>query len=371
MANFDLNKLLSDLVLGAGRSFTSGASNVAKNVPPVPSASGFGGELLKGLLSSSPEEQQGQQEQPLTPVPKEEKIEPGPREKAVQSAINKRHNAAAEGDLNARPAPQVLEQAKTLDQQDKQKEEFSTLNKLLFGLGVGMASFGGKDTAPLFAMRGQQIAAQDRRNEAQAGLSLAKREEIELKGSIALANEQFKQAAKLSQEGRLKPGELFSKFEKASEPFIQVKDGFARIDAAFPADETGVRDFTNPNPVADLDLLFGTAKTLDPGGRVTDSDVAIQLAVTGRFGDKIKKIVRSMQKRGGVFLPEEREFMFNQAIRRFKASENQQRKTTQQFTRLARQNKINPQNVIRDVGLAQGKQSGTRTTDGGNSVRIF
>jgi hypothetical protein len=176
-------------------------------------------------------------------------------------------------------------------------------------------------------------------------------EEIE-KSGFDFQKEMYKQAVELSKEGNLKPNDLFTKYESASQPFIEIRDSFSRMKESITNND-GELDFSGFNPAGDLDLLFGTAKTLDPGGRVTDSDVAIQTLSTGKYGDKLRKIAQRFSRKGNL-APGEREALYNAALKRFNSAELQQKKTTEQFSGLAKKNGLNPSNILRDVGIADG-----------------
>lgn len=175
-----------------------------------------------------------------------------------------------------------------------------------------------------------------------------------------------------NQKAGLKPSDIFSKFEADSKDFISIRDSFDRMTSSL-TNPQGELDFENI-PVADLDLLFSTAKTLDPSGRVTDSDIAIQQSITGAFGDDLRRIGQKL-KRKGVLIPEERKMLYEAAKKRFLSAERQQQKSTNEFVALAEINNIDPSMVIRDIGLArqQAVQQGGSPfiqTPGGNSYRM-
>lgn len=190
---------------------------------------------------------------------------------------------------------------------------------------------------------------------------------------LSLVSTELENVRKDEKAGRLKPNEIFTKFTQLSQPFTEVRDGFSRISAAMTNVNTGNLDFSGNNPAGDLDLLFGTAKTLDPSGRVTDSDIAIQTMATGKYGDKFQKIAQKFNRKG-FLAPEERKALYKAAQTRFKAAERQQVKTNQTFRDLAVKNNINPENVTLDLGLAQTSTNNDSnvaygTTSSGNKFR--
>jgi len=219
-------------------------------------------------------------------------------------------------------------------------------------------------TDPSLKEQAGRIALQEQKLSGQEPLQAGEREKIEIQGMADLQKSMLTELLKSEKEGTLKPNEIFSQFEKASQSFVEMRDGWARIESAFPN-----QDFKNVNPASDLDLLFGTAKTLDPSGRVTDSDIAIQQAATGAYGDQIKKAAMRLQRKG-YLLPEERKILYSAAQKRFQATEKQQAKTTEEFSRLAIRNRLDPKNVIRDVGFNQeSQQSSGGVTSSGNKFR--
>lgn len=118
------------------------------------------------------------------PPEKPEKIEPGPNEKLVQSAIDKRKKAQVEEALNSDSPANVLNRAKQMDLQEqlsqalsggggggqageiKEKQQskegdFSTLSKLLVALGAGLATAGGGDASAITGLASKRLDSQN------------------------------------------------------------------------------------------------------------------------------------------------------------------------------------------------------------------
>ncbi len=185
----------------------------------------------------------------------------------------------------------------------------------------------------------------------QEPLQVGEGEKIALEGLNAIRKEALKSTIEAEKAGNLKPEHLLNSYEKLAKPWREVQGSFGRLKSSMVNPATGELDFSGWNPAGDLDLLFGTAKTLDPGGRVTDSDVAIQTLMTGKFGDKLAKIAQKM-RRGGSLAPGERKALYKAAEIRYKSDKNIMNKSVKELERKAIRNKIDPQKVISQEGFA-------------------
>jgi hypothetical protein len=158
---------------------------------------------------------------------------------------------------------------------------------------------------------------------------------------------------KADKEGMLKPEHLLSSFEKLAKPWRDVQGSFGRLQSAMTNPQTNKLDFSGFNPAGDLDLLFGTAKTLDPGGRVTDSDVAIQTLMTGKYGDNIAKIAQKFKRKGSL-APGEREALYKAAKTRFSSDKKIMEGSIKELERKAVLNNIDPRRIISYEGFDSG-----------------
>jgi len=172
----------------------------------------------------------------------------------------------------------------------------------------------------------------------------------------------LQETIKADKEGLLKPQDLFSQFEKASQVFVTTRDAQARIEASF----------TNPSPAGDLSMLFNYMKILDPGSVVRESE----FRAAGQAGSLPQKIQAGFNRaiNGKLLAPAQRKDFINRARKLFGAIERQQGKTVKEFQRLGRKSGIDPEVFIRDVGLVQQQtQPGTRQMSGqtksGNTFR--
>jgi len=366
MANgtdLDLNKVIANLIVGASK------------VSPM----GVGGEISKNkqaqsLLKSISEINPTAVGNALTSedkLPSTEKPEPGPNEKIVQGAIDKRKKAQVEEALNGSSPTQVLQQAIQMDQQESQKK---SLGQVLGGIGKFLldtgsqkpgefrqpSALGGliKPSIPNQAIL-QQMAGE-------APLQIGEYEKILLQGQVDVAKEQIKQATVLAKEGTLKPSDILTKYETAIKPFVLQRNAFGRILASAQ----------DPSAAGDLALIFNYMKVLDPGSTVREGEFA-----TAQNSAGIPARLRGTYNRifeGKRLAPEQRVDFVDRAKRLFKNAELQAAKTKTQFSNLARNNRIDPSGVIRDPGLAQEAQPFTaasgnttpfRTTASGNTAR--
>jgi hypothetical protein len=124
------------------------------------------------------------------------------------------------------------------------------------------------------------------------------------------------------------------------------------MQSALTNPKTGKLDFSGTfNPAGDLDLIYGTAKTLDRGGRVTDGDTAIQEGVSGAYGDNLQKIYQKFKRRGKL-TPEERKAMYIAANTRYKSNKNLVESTARQYETLAKNNGIDASKIITYEGFS-------------------
>lgn len=154
-----------------------------------------------------------------------------------------------------------------------------------------------------------------------------------------IQREQLKQSADLAKNNRLKPNELFSKFETAAKPFVLQRDAFNRIQASAK----------DPSPAGDLALIFNFMKVLDPGSTVREGEFANAANSAGipqRLRAQYNRIVDG--KRLG---PEQREDFVNRADRLFSNAERQFKKTEKGFRKLAVNSQLDPDLIFRDLSL--------------------
>lgn len=161
--------------------------------------------------------------------------------------------------------------------------------------------------------------------------------------------EQMQPEAKISQakgEAQAKgsfltANDLFTKFESATQPFVIQRDAYARIK------ETGA----NPSPAGDLALLYGYMKLLDPGSTVREGEFATAQnsgSIPQRFGALYNKVVS-----GKRLTPEQRQDFLARSQRIYSSAESQYSKTRKEYVKLSIANKLDPESIIRDLGIEE------------------
>lgn len=186
-------------------------------------------------------------------------------------------------------------------------------------------------------IQGQQTEAQLGQQELRGEKPLQKgeREKLGIETSLELQKELIKQA----QEGLLKPNELFVKFEAASQPYITVRDAYSRMQSLVG----------EASPAGDLGYIFSYMKLLDPPSTIREGEQATAQnasAIPDRIRNLYNKVVR-----GQKLTPEQRKDFENRATQFYKSMESQQKKTTEEFSKLATRSNIDPRVLIRDTGL--------------------
>jgi hypothetical protein len=146
---------------------------------------------------------------------------------------------------------------------------------------------------------------------------------------------------KQSEAGTLKPNELFTKYESAAQPFITVRDAHARVEASAK----------DPSAAGDLAMIFNYMKVLDPGSTVREGEFATAQNSAG-LPQRIRAQYNSVINGKRLGNAQRTDFL-DRSRRLFKSQESQHKKTTSEFKKLAEQNGIPFQNIIRDVGLQQ------------------
>ena len=167
-------------------------------------------------------------------------------------------------------------------------------------------------------------------------LQKGEREKVGLETERAILQETIKQ----QREGLLKPQDLLTKYEQASQPFITQRDAFSRIQASTK----------NPSAAGDLATIFGYMKLLDPGSTVREGEFATAQNSAG-IPERIRNIYNRVTN-GQRLSSKQRQDFVGQAGKIFKAAETQQKRTSNEFAKLGRSSGIDPKVFMRDVGLA-------------------
>ena len=180
------------------------------------------------------------------------------------------------------------------------------------------------------------------------------------KSALASATEIYKETLKMQNEGNLKPNDLFTKFEQASAPFITVRDSYSRMNSLQG----------DASPAGDLGYIFSYMKMLDPQSTIRESEQASATNASA-IPDRIRNMYNNVLS-GQKLTPDQRKDFQSKAKGLFKSAEAQQKKTTDQFSNLAKRNKIDPEKIIRDTGMSENSSSdssGRIDLGGGFSMR--
>jgi hypothetical protein len=141
----------------------------------------------------------------------------------------------------------------------------------------------------------------------------------------------------------LSANDLFGKFESAVQPYIVQRDAYARIQ------QTG----QEPSPAGDLALLYGYMKILDPGSTVREGEFATAQnagSIPQRLGALYNKVIS-----GTRLTDVQRKDFLSRSRRIFDSAQSQYGKTRKEYTKLAIANQLDPNAMIRDVGLEETK----------------
>lgn len=172
-------------------------------------------------------------------------------------------------------------------------------------------------------------------------LQQGEREKIGLEGIKELIKIELQATKELAKQKVLTPNELMTKFENASQPFIVQRDSYARIKSLG----------SNPSPAGDLGLIFSYMKLLDPPSVVREGEQATAENARG-VPDGIRNLYNKLIT-GQKLTIQQRTDFFNKSESIFKSIKAQQKKTTEEFSRLGRMNGIDSKTFIRDTGLSE------------------
>lgn len=188
--------------------------------------------------------------------------------------------------------------------------------------------------------------------------NIAKAQEIQGQKPLQAAD-YLKQATELSKNGSLSAEQLMSKFEAASDSYIQQRDAYARVQSLEG----------NPSPAGDVGLIFSYMKMLDPRSTVREGEQATAENARG-VGDGIRNIYNRIVN-GTKLTTEQRKDFFSKSRNIYKSVEAQQKRTTSEFARLGKRNGIAPDKFIRDVGLAEQAGAGKAQGDAKSGVQTI
>lgn len=154
----------------------------------------------------------------------------------------------------------------------------------------------------------------------------------------------FNQAKELDRAGRLDANQIFTKFEPVALAFQDSVNSFQRLQASVD----------DPSPTGDVALIFSFMRLLDPSSVVREGEFAVAEETAG-----IPSRIRNLYNKAveGVRLnPTQRKDFVNRGEKLFKKAEGSFKKNKGEFEKLARKNKIDPTNILREVGLIDQNQ---------------
>lgn len=132
---------------------------------------------------------------------------------------------------------------------------------------------------------------------------------------------------------------LRNEFIKGSGDYITVRDAFNRIEASS----------TDPSAAGDLALIFNYMKVLDPGSTIREGEFATAEASAGvpaRIRNQYNKVLT-----GERLTVEQRDDFVDRAQKLYSKQESSHKKYVSEYTRLAKQNGLDPSNVIVDFSV--------------------
>lgn len=148
---------------------------------------------------------------------------------------------------------------------------------------------------------------------------------------------------------------LRKEFVDSAKQFETIRDSYGRIIAS--ADE--------PSAAGDLSLIFNYMKMLDPGSVVRESEFA-NAAAAGSYGERIQGFVNQVLT-GQRLSDNVRADFVDRANSLYDATSGQHSQRVSEYTRLAQNAGLDPNNIVIDLGLA-GAQ--TATTSGGTGTTV-
>ena len=162
----------------------------------------------------------------------------------------------------------------------------------------------------------------------QQGIPTAGQREIE-KVNIANQGKAFENEEKLA-----------NKYQGESKAFRDLSDAYQKTNVLF--------DKAKDSAPATLAAATAYMKLLDPGSVVRESELGMALNATGKL-DKAANYMKKISK--GEVLTEDQIKLFKEATKDvYKAATKQQRLLDKNYKEVALRNKLNPKNIIQDVG---------------------
>lgn len=186
-----------------------------------------------------------------------------------------------------------------------------------------------------------QFAIDKNLNEVQARLEakkeIAAAKKVKDSSGKEKTSKQFETATKLRKE-----------YTTLSKDFMKVRDAYGRVQAAS----------VDPSAAGDLALIFNYMKILDPGSVVRESEFATAANAAG-VPDRVRNTFNKVLS-GERLAKNQRQDFVSRAGALFGSANNQHDKRKDTFTKLSNMNDINPEEVVIDIGLAEGLGEGEK-----------
>ncbi len=131
-------------------------------------------------------------------------------------------------------------------------------------------------------------------------------------------------------------GGLRKEFTKLSGDYIKVRDAYARIGASAK----------DPSAAGDLALIFNYMKVLDPGSTVREGEFATAQNSAG-VPDRVRNVFNKIMRGERLGVDQRKDFV-DRAEKLYNAQLSEQNKLTEQFSGIARRQKMDPRNVVVD-----------------------
>lgn len=127
-------------------------------------------------------------------------------------------------------------------------------------------------------------------------------------------------------------------FIKASGNFVAIQESFGKVKAAIQ----------EPSAAGDLAMIFSFMKMLDPTSVVREGEQASAANATG-VPDRVRKLYNQLLAGEKLGTAQRKDFV-RQAEKQFQLEEQRHDKRKKEFTRVAKESKLNPTRVIIDIG---------------------
>lgn len=159
---------------------------------------------------------------------------------------------------------------------------------------------------------------------------------------IPSAVERKQAESKIEQQSKIPEREQHqaTQYQAQSKPFRELSEAYQKTKTLF--------DKAKDSAPATLAAATAYMKLLDPGSVVRESELGMALAATGKL-DKASNFMNEIQN--GKVLTASQVKEFKAAVEDvYKASKSQQLKLDKHYKETAERNKLNPKNIIQDVG---------------------